>query len=354
MYIAMRYVEGTDLRELLEAEPKLSLAPRRAHRRPGRLGARRGACARPRAPRRQAREHPARGRRPRLPLRLRGREGRRRAQPHAHRRVRRQRRVLRAGADRGPRRRRPGRPLCPRRASPTSASPASRRFTARPRSASCTPTCTTRRPTCATSATTSRRSVADVLKQAMARAPGRALRDGRRVRARARARRAERPPPGPGRPAPARAPARGLVAVRGARGRGARLRAPARHDEDDDHDDRRRTIVTVLRTVRVADAHALGRRAVRAPPVARLRRALSPTPERAYAALRTERPTDPYHGYINYDLGLALTRLGRCQRGAPLPAARGQAGAEGEAGPVGAQARREVLSTATRRSAATA
>ena len=60
LFIAMRYVEGTDLRRLLRAEG--ALAPERAIAiaAPGRGGARRGACARSRPSRRQALERPDR------------------------------------------------------------------------------------------------------------------------------------------------------------------------------------------------------------------------------------------------------------------------------------------------------
>ena len=42
LYIAMRYVAGSDLRHLLDREGPLPLADRLADRRPGRLRARRG------------------------------------------------------------------------------------------------------------------------------------------------------------------------------------------------------------------------------------------------------------------------------------------------------------------------
>ena len=38
---------------------------------------------------------------------------------------------------------------------------------------------------------------------------------------------------------------------------------------------------------------------------------------RAYAALGTLPASDPYHGYVNYDVGAALTRLGRCREALP-------------------------------------
>ena len=70
LYLVMRYVPGTDLHRLLKHEGPLE--PERAanDRRAGGVGARRRARRRARAPRRQARQRPDRGR-PRLPGRLR-------------------------------------------------------------------------------------------------------------------------------------------------------------------------------------------------------------------------------------------------------------------------------------------
>ena len=73
VYIAMRYVGGGDLHQLLETGPTRR-GSRRGDPRAGRRRARRGARARPRPPRRQARERAARDRRARLPDRLRDRE----------------------------------------------------------------------------------------------------------------------------------------------------------------------------------------------------------------------------------------------------------------------------------------
>ena len=56
LYIAMRYVEGTDLKRLLAEEGRLEPARAVGTARPGGRGARRRARARPRAPRRQARQ----------------------------------------------------------------------------------------------------------------------------------------------------------------------------------------------------------------------------------------------------------------------------------------------------------
>jgi serine/threonine-protein kinase len=74
--------------------------------------------------------------------------------------------------------------------------------------------------------------------------------------------------------------------------------------------------VSVVRTVEVADAHALGDAAYAHLQSHDYTGALSYA-ERAYSALRDEPASDPYHGYINYDLGLALTRLGRCPQALP-------------------------------------
>ena len=76
LYLAMEYVEGADLREILRREAPLE--PGRALRpsRTGRGRARRGTRAGPRPPRRQARQHPrhgARRGRARAHLRLRSR-----------------------------------------------------------------------------------------------------------------------------------------------------------------------------------------------------------------------------------------------------------------------------------------
>ena len=72
----------------------------------------------------------------------------------------------------------------------------------------------------------------------------------------------------------------------------------------------------IVQTVQVADAHALGDAAYAHLQSHDYPGALSYA-KRAYAALKNEPPNDPYHGYVNYDLGLALTRLGRCKQGLP-------------------------------------
>ena len=78
LYIMMRYVEGTDLGELIAAGGTHRAATGRAHRPPGRRGAGRGPRSRHAASRRQAFECPARPRGPRVPERLRPRQACRR------------------------------------------------------------------------------------------------------------------------------------------------------------------------------------------------------------------------------------------------------------------------------------
>ena len=67
----MRYVQGSDLKSVLERERDADARARAADPGAGRRRARRGAPPRPRAPRRQAGERPARRGRARLPDRLR-------------------------------------------------------------------------------------------------------------------------------------------------------------------------------------------------------------------------------------------------------------------------------------------
>ena len=71
LFIAMRYVEGTDLRTLLAEQGPLPPRTRRPHLRPGRRCAGGRARTRSGPPRRQARQHPDRQVRSRLPLGLR-------------------------------------------------------------------------------------------------------------------------------------------------------------------------------------------------------------------------------------------------------------------------------------------
>ena len=78
LYIAMRYVEGCDLKTLIREQGPLSLPRARRHHLAGRPRSGRRPSARPDPPRHQAGEHPhrtggrrARGARPRLPGRLR-------------------------------------------------------------------------------------------------------------------------------------------------------------------------------------------------------------------------------------------------------------------------------------------
>ena len=73
---------------------------------------------------------------------------------------------------------------------------------------------------------------------------------------------------------------------------------------------------TVLQTVRVADAHALADAASAQLKIKNYALALGYA-QRAYAALGSLPQSDPYHGYVDYDVGAALTRLGRCAEGLP-------------------------------------
>ena len=98
-YIAMRFVDGDDLRERSPRRAARAGAGR-GDRRPGGRRARRRARRRPRAPRRQAREHPARRPRPGVPQRLRpGQPRALRRRPDRARRMGRHDRLHRARAD---------------------------------------------------------------------------------------------------------------------------------------------------------------------------------------------------------------------------------------------------------------
>ena len=99
LFLAMKYIEGNDLKRLIRKRQARARGGD-PHPRPGRRGAGRRAPARLRPPRRQVPQHPDRRRRPRLPGRLRADEGRRR--PHARRRDRRHAGLPRSRADRGP------------------------------------------------------------------------------------------------------------------------------------------------------------------------------------------------------------------------------------------------------------
>jgi len=71
-----------------------------------------------------------------------------------------------------------------------------------------------------------------------------------------------------------------------------------------------------VRTVLVADSHALGDASYAQIQAKNYPLAVTYA-ERAYKALGATRPGDPYRGYVNFDLGLALTRLGRCREALP-------------------------------------
>ncbi len=75
-------------------------------------------------------------------------------------------------------------------------------------------------------------------------------------------------------------------------------------------------VSTVVKTVRVADVHALADAASAQLKIENYGLALGYA-RRAYAALGSLPAADPYHGYVNYDVGAALTRLGRCPEALP-------------------------------------
>jgi predicted Ser/Thr protein kinase len=76
------------------------------------------------------------------------------------------------------------------------------------------------------------------------------------------------------------------------------------------------TTTTLVRTVLVADSHALGDAAYAQIQAKNYPLAVTYA-ERAYKALPATSPGDPYRGYVNFDLGLALTRLHRCPEALP-------------------------------------
>jgi serine/threonine-protein kinase len=76
------------------------------------------------------------------------------------------------------------------------------------------------------------------------------------------------------------------------------------------------SVSTVVSTVRVADVHALADAASAQLKIKNYALALDYA-RRAYAALGTVPASDLYHGYVNYDVGAALTRLGRCPEAVP-------------------------------------
>jgi hypothetical protein len=69
--------------------------------------------------------------------------------------------------------------------------------------------------------------------------------------------------------------------------------------------------VTVQETVRIADAHALADAAYAQLQVKNYNQA-AVYARRALPAVSRLPKSDPYRGYVNYDLGIALVRLGRC------------------------------------------
>ena len=74
--------------------------------------------------------------------------------------------------------------------------------------------------------------------------------------------------------------------------------------------------VTVQETVRVADAHALADAAYAQLQVKNYEQAATYA-RRALPAVARLPTSDPYRGYVNYDLGIALVRLGQCSEALP-------------------------------------
>ncbi len=148
LYLAMRYVEGSDLRTLLDSRGQAEPGADAGDPRPGRRRARCGPPTGAGPPRREARERAPRRGRPRLPHRLRHHQAARRRLDR-HRPARRDARLPGARAD--PRRagRRPNRLLRARLRAVRVPGRASRRSGATPRRRRCGRTCRTSRPRCA-------------------------------------------------------------------------------------------------------------------------------------------------------------------------------------------------------------
>ena len=72
----------------------------------------------------------------------------------------------------------------------------------------------------------------------------------------------------------------------------------------------------LVRTVKVADGHALSDAAFAQIQAGDFALAASYA-RRAVAATKGDGPADPYEGYANYNLGFALLKLGRCQEARP-------------------------------------
>jgi Protein kinase domain len=148
--------------------------------------------------------------------------------------------------------------------------------------------------------------VADVLRRGLSRKPDERFQDGASFAAALeRAARARRPR---ARVSRGRAAALALLAVLvgGGGALAGYLVAPsATH-----------TVVTVQQTVRVADAHALADAAYAQLQAKNYARA-AVYARRALPGVARLPKTDPYRGYVNYDLGIALVRLGRCSEALP-------------------------------------
>jgi len=148
-------------------------------------------------------------------------------------------------------------------------------------------------------------SVAEVLKKAMARTPDERYESGSAfATALERAARSARRQTHVARHRAALLAALAAVALAAGVALGYALRSPGRG-----------SVTTVQRTVRVADGHAYADAAAAQLRVKQYGTALVYA-RRAYAALKDTRK-DPYRAYASYDVGAALTRLGRCPAALP-------------------------------------
>ena len=175
LYLIMRYVEGTDLRALIDAEGALDPGRAVTDRHPGRERPCRRPPPRPRAPRREARQRADRRRgesRPRLPHRLRHRpRGSGHGRPHQDRHGGGHARLHRPGAHPGRRGRRPFRRLRAGLRALRDAHRAGSRSRATATSRRCTRTCPSRPRRRARCARSSPETLAGLVPKAMAKDP---------------------------------------------------------------------------------------------------------------------------------------------------------------------------------------